>query len=410
MINTTLCYIEKDGKYLMLHRVKKDKDINKGKWIGVGGKFEEGETADECVVREVFEETGLTLTDFKLVGVIHFYSDQNMDQDMYLYKGTDFEGELVDECKEGILEWVYKEEVLNLPTWEGDHYFLKPLLDGKTNLNMTVKYENDKLVEFIDDTMPVVIEKSKLISSKHGFSTRMGGVSTGKFSTMNLSLQSEDMPQRVVENYRRFFEALNIEERAFVSLDQKYGRRVLVVGKRDARIPFKKGKILGADGMVTNQVNVPLVIFTDDSIPVLLEDSNASVIGAAHCNRKSVMADIEANIIEKMVSLGAEISNIKVAIGPAIGECCYENGKEIGKQADTLLTSDASYFYANSHEDKIMLDLKGIVRERFLQLGILSTNIDMNEDCTKCNPEKYFSDRHNHGITGKMASVIVLEK
>ena len=171
MISSSLCYIEKNGMYLLIHRVKKKNDFNEGKWIGVGGKFEEDETADECVVREVFEETGLTLTEFHMVGVIKFYSNKTEDQDMFLYKATDFTGKLKEDCPEGYLKWVPADEVLKLPTWEGDHFFIDPLLQGRTNLNMTVKYEGDVLTEFIDETASVTIETASNIKSAHGFST-----------------------------------------------------------------------------------------------------------------------------------------------------------------------------------------------------------------------------------------------
>ena len=118
MLNTTLCYIEKDGKYLMLHRIRKENDISAGKWIGVGGKFEPGETAEECLVREVREETGYTLTEYKQIGLVKCISDVAEDEDMYLFQGTAFTGEQVKECPEGQLEWVPAEEVLGLPTWE----------------------------------------------------------------------------------------------------------------------------------------------------------------------------------------------------------------------------------------------------------------------------------------------------
>lgn len=101
----------------MLHRNKKSNDLNAQKWIGVGGKFQEGETVEECLIREVFEETNLTLTKFEYVGMIKFISDTWEDEDMYLFKGTDFEGELIEDCPEGTLKWVPAEEVLNLPTW-----------------------------------------------------------------------------------------------------------------------------------------------------------------------------------------------------------------------------------------------------------------------------------------------------
>ena len=146
MINSTLCYIEKEGKILLLHRNKKENDLNEGKYIGVGGKFEEGETSEECLLREVYEETGLRLTEYKFKGLIKFLSDKWENENMYLFHATDFTGKLITGCSEGELVWVEKEKLLDYPTWEGDKYFLKPLLDGKEKINMLVSYEGEKLV------------------------------------------------------------------------------------------------------------------------------------------------------------------------------------------------------------------------------------------------------------------------
>ena len=119
MKNTTLCYIERGGRYLMLHRVKKENDLNHDKWVGVGGKFELNESPDECLRREVLEETGLTLTDYRCRGVVTFVSDEWEGEYMYLYTATGFEGSL-RECDEGTLEWVPIDEVPSLPLWVGD--------------------------------------------------------------------------------------------------------------------------------------------------------------------------------------------------------------------------------------------------------------------------------------------------
>ena len=119
---TTLCYIEKGDQYLMLHRVKKEHDINKDKWIGVGGKFEDKESPEDCLFREVREETGLTLTSWKFRGIITFVTDRYETEFMHLYTADDWEGEMI-ECNEGNLEWLDKKEVFNLKVWEGDKIF-----------------------------------------------------------------------------------------------------------------------------------------------------------------------------------------------------------------------------------------------------------------------------------------------
>lgn len=146
MLDTTLCYIEKDNQYLMLLRNKKEKDFNKGKWIGVGGKFEKGESPEECLLREVKEETGYTLTSYKLRGIIEFISDQWEDEMMYLYTADAFEGELID-CNEGDLKWIDKSEILNLNLWEGDKLFLKLLCEDAPEFRMRLVYEGNRLVD-----------------------------------------------------------------------------------------------------------------------------------------------------------------------------------------------------------------------------------------------------------------------
>ncbi|MBR0434900.1 MAG: 8-oxo-dGTP diphosphatase [Lachnospiraceae bacterium] len=146
MLNTTLCYIEKDNKYLMLHRVKKVNDLNHDKWVGIGGKFLENETPDECLLREVKEETGLTLTAYRLRGVITFLSNKWEGEYMYLYTATGYTGEMT-ECDEGNLEWVDIDKVCALPIWEGDKLFFEELRRDRGFFTMMLKYEGDRLVE-----------------------------------------------------------------------------------------------------------------------------------------------------------------------------------------------------------------------------------------------------------------------
>lgn len=143
---TTLCYIERDDKYLLLHRIKKENDINKDKWIGVGGHFEEDEAPEECLLREVKEETGLTLKSWKLRGIITFISNEYHTEYMFLYTADDFSGD-ISECNEGVLEWVSKSDVYNLPIWEGDKIFLKRLETSNEFFSLKLSYDGDKLIE-----------------------------------------------------------------------------------------------------------------------------------------------------------------------------------------------------------------------------------------------------------------------
>ena len=146
MINSTLCYIENEnGEYLMLHRVKKKDDMNQDKWLGVGGKFEDGESPDECLMREVREETGLTLTDYRYRAVVTFASDQWETEYMHLFTATGYTGE-IKECDEGTLEWVPKSKVQELPIWEGDKLFFR-LIDDRNSpfFSLKLRYEGETL-------------------------------------------------------------------------------------------------------------------------------------------------------------------------------------------------------------------------------------------------------------------------
>ena len=146
MLYTTLCYIENDDSYLMLHRIKKDRDVNAGKWIGVGGKIEQGETPEDCLVREVYEETSLSLTDYSYRGIINFSSEGWEDERIYLYTASGFFGEL-DTCAEGELRWVKKDQLLGLNLWEGDKIFLKLLMEDAPFFTLDLSYSGDKLVK-----------------------------------------------------------------------------------------------------------------------------------------------------------------------------------------------------------------------------------------------------------------------
>ena len=143
---TTLCYIERDGCYLVLHRTKKRHDENGDKWIGVGGKFEYGESPEECVLREVKEETGLTLLDPRFRGLVTFVSDEWGVEYMHLFTGTQFTGTLTD-CDEGELVWLPKSELLTKKLWEGDKLFLRALDECSDFFTLKLRYEGEILVE-----------------------------------------------------------------------------------------------------------------------------------------------------------------------------------------------------------------------------------------------------------------------
>ena len=148
---TTLCYIEKDDCYLMMYRISKKNDANEGKWIGIGGHFEEGESPEECLLREVYEETGLTLTSYRLRGIITFVSDEWSGEYMHLYTADDFEGDVnaaQAKCTEGVLRWIPKQKVYDLNLWEGDRIFLKKLMESDAVFSLKLQYRGDVLMNW----------------------------------------------------------------------------------------------------------------------------------------------------------------------------------------------------------------------------------------------------------------------
>lgn len=160
MILSTLCYIEKEGCWLMLHRTKKKNDINHDKWLGIGGKFEEGESPEECLLREVCEETGLTLTDYRFRGLVTFVSDEAPTEYMHLFTATGFTGTL-RECDEGTLEWIPIGEVGLLPLWQGDRLFLSLLQQEGPFFSLKLEYRGDRLVGASRDGRPLPPEEGQ---------------------------------------------------------------------------------------------------------------------------------------------------------------------------------------------------------------------------------------------------------
>ena len=150
MRNTTLVHLERDGKYLMLHRVKKERAENRDTWVGIGGKFEPGESPEDCALREVYEETGLVMKSWAYRGLVTFVSDTWGTEYMHLFHSADFAGRVKD-CDEGVLEWVDKKALLTLPIWEGDKIFLRLLDTDRPFFSLKLRYEGERLCEAVLD-------------------------------------------------------------------------------------------------------------------------------------------------------------------------------------------------------------------------------------------------------------------
>lgn len=157
MLNTTLCYITRGDQVLMLHRIRKEHDLNRDKWIGIGGKFEGNETPDECLLREAWEETGLTLTSWRCRGVVTFLTSDDWEGEyMYLFTADGFTGTL-QPCPEGDLQWISREFLDELPKWEGDRIFLDLLWQDAPFFLLKLRYDGQKLVEAVLNGTPIAL-------------------------------------------------------------------------------------------------------------------------------------------------------------------------------------------------------------------------------------------------------------
>ena len=156
---STLCYIEKDGKYLMLHRTVKENDVNKDKWVGVGGHFEYGESPEDCLLREVKEETGYTLTSWKYRGIVTFVYGEDTVEYMSLYTADRFSGDPIP-CDEGELEWVEKDRLYDLELWEGDKIFFRLLDQGQEFFSLKLVYDTEDVLKYAAlDGIPLDLEE-----------------------------------------------------------------------------------------------------------------------------------------------------------------------------------------------------------------------------------------------------------
>ncbi|MBR4425814.1 MAG: peptidoglycan editing factor PgeF [Oscillospiraceae bacterium] len=261
---------------------------------------------------------------------------------------------------------------------------------------------------FIEHRHPngVVYQTAPVISTRHGFSTRYGGVSRDYLRGLNLGEHRGDEPANVTENYKRFAEALGFDMDRMVFPHQVHGSAVRTVTAADIHtlhtpVPYD------ADGLVTAERDLTLICFTADCVPTLLCDAQAGVIAAVHCGWRSSVADILGRALAAMQALGARPERISAAIGPAIGRCCFEVGPEVTEAAARWL-GEALGDLALARGDRFLLDLRGANARRLRQLGLDPANIAVSSECTMCAPEKFWSHRVVGEHRGSMAAAITL--
>ena len=255
----------------------------------------------------------------------------------------------------------------------------------------------------------VVWLTAPVISAVHGFSTRFGGVSAGGFASLNLGYGRGDPAENVTENYRRLGAAIGFDAMNAAFTKQVHRAEVRVVTDADRRAPYAPAAF-EADGLVTNVPGLPILAFTADCVPVLLHDPVAGTAGAVHCGWRSSVADILGAAVEKMCGLGSDPGNIRAAIGPAIGACCFETDADVPEAVARYLGGDTEGLVrSDERAGKFWVDLKNANRRRLLQLGLEPAHVAVSDACTVCENHRYWSHRAARGgERGSQCCVIVL--
>jgi hypothetical protein len=246
---------------------------------------------------------------------------------------------------------------------------------------------------------------SSRLTAVHGFTTRLGGVSEGVYASLNLGVNRGDDKAAVRENYRRIMAALGIAPGKLVFSHQVHKADIRPVTSADCgdifdAVPYE------ADGLITNEKGLALIIFTADCIPILLEDTVTGAVGAVHAGWRGTALGIAREAVSAMArEYGSDPKNIRAAIGPGIGRCCFETGAEVPEAMTALLGARALEFI-NTNGEKSMVDLKAINHAVLISAGVKLENIDVSPECTKCSHEKYWSHRYTGGVRGSQASII----
>lgn len=244
------------------------------------------------------------------------------------------------------------------------------------------------------------------ISAPHAFTTRLGGVSKGHLSSLNLTLHRGDTPENVEENYRILACAVGFDPRKLVLTRQVHGNIVRVVTEGDCK-GLDHHRYPECDGLVTNAPGVTLAVFTADCTPILLHDPVTGAVGAVHAGWRGTALDIAGKAVAKMAaSFGCLPQNIRAAIGPNIGYCCFQTDADVPQAMRKTFGPEAEA-YIRSVDEKFYVNLKSINALALRRAGV--ENVDISGECTVCNPEKYWSHRYTKGLRGSQGAVICCE-
>jgi len=246
------------------------------------------------------------------------------------------------------------------------------------------------------------------IETPHGFTSRLGGVSRGHYASLNLGVNRGDDPGSVSENYDRITSVFGTRKEDLVFTRQVHGDTVRLVGPEDRQGDIFAPTPHEADGLVTAERNLPLIVFTADCIPILLWDQRTGAVGAVHAGWRSTVLDIIGKAVSRLVAdCGSQTQDIRAAIGPGIGRCCFETGLEVSQAVTALLGHESESCMTACGQEKSMVDLKEINRRLLLRAGLLPDRISVSDICTMCDYETFWSHRATAGHRGSQAAIIL---
>lgn len=252
------------------------------------------------------------------------------------------------------------------------------------------------------------LTSSVLDGTAHCFSTRFGGVSEGALASLNLGVHRGDRPANVRENYRRLGAAVGFESKNTVFTKQVHSDIVQRVGKQDRGRGLVYPVEVPRDGLVTNEPNVALTIFSADCTPVLLYDPVTRAVGAAHAGWRGTASGIAARTVEAMCrEFGSRPENLRAAIGPCISQCCFETDSDVPEAMLAALGEEA-HCAIRSVGEKYYVDLKQLNAMWLRRVGV--AQIDLSCDCTACQPQRFWSHRRVGNSRGSLAAVIMLKE
>lgn len=272
-----------------------------------------------------------------------------------------------------------------------------------TSKNMKLNFK-DALAYLTFDSL------SELDYVKHAFSTRLGGVSTGEFNSMNMSFNRGDCAENVTENYKRLCSAVGIEFESLVASAQDHNTFIRKVTSADKGVGIYRPRDMeSVDGLITNEKGVTLVTYFADCTPILLVDTNNKAIGAAHAGWRGTVAGIGKIIVEKMAEeFGTSPEDIIATIGPTINKCCYEVDKPVADRFMNIENTQPEKFVKNTGFGKYMIDLVETNKQILLSAGIPKKNITLSDVCTKCSSDLIWSHRATNGRRGGMCAMLEL--